>query len=210
MTADAFGLFEIPTHYPLEIVPSAVPERAVIQVHWHLDAQITKLFADLGCHIVTLVRHPLDVYVSVVRFCAHEPETALWLHGENGDERDVIGYGPNDDAAIAYGRSARFRSLLSVTPEWVGAAALLRYEEVTHDPATMLQALSAATGAVIDQSIDDLVDRYSFDRLHSEHPHHHAVGLTGGWRDVLENSTVEALTPALRWHLDAFGYSTKH
>jgi hypothetical protein len=117
---------------------------------------------------VTLVRHPLDVYVSVVRFCAVEPETALWLLGENGDERVIAGCGPNDDAAIAYGQSSRFQS-----------------------------------------PVKSLIDRYSFERLHVEHPHHHAVGPNASWSDVLTETTIEALVPTLRWHLDRFGYSAK-
>jgi hypothetical protein len=207
LTAAAFELSEIAVHYPWAIVPSEVPARAVIQLHWSRDRRMEELLAELGCRVVTLVRDPLDVYVSVVRFCAYEPDTARWLGGKHGDERAITGCGPNDEAAIAYGRSARFRSLLSVTPDWWDTAIGVRYEDAANDPATMVTRLSSSLGEVIRKPVDSLLDWYSFERLRAEYPIHCAVGPSGTWRDVLTESTVEALKPTLRWHLERFGYT---
>jgi hypothetical protein len=206
--ARSFALDEVAIHHPWAIAVDTVPPRAVIQMHWPRDETAMKLVEDLGGQVVTIVRHPLDVFLSIVRFSRYEPLTALWLLGAHGNEEGVVAHGPNDQAAIDYASGQRFRALLAVTAEWWDHAVPLTYERAAGDPHATVLDLAGALGVVPASDPADAVRDNTFERLHSLDPGHHPVGPSKTWREFLTADTIAAIRGPLSWHVDRFGYDT--
>jgi len=144
----AYGLEERAAHTPAEVDWEALPERCVLQLHWHRTPELLESFDRHGFRVVVLARDPLDVLVSILHFAPLEPQTARWLDGEAGDESAVFGADPASAAFRAYALGPRARALLSVTPEWwPHADARVRYEELVADTAAVLGGLVAALRA---------------------------------------------------------------
>src|SRR5436305_300595 len=87
----AYAVPELAAHTPAEVDWGALPAGCALQLHWRPTAS---LLAQLAAHrftVVALCRHPLDVLVSVLHFCRHEPLTHRWLGGEGGCECGLYG-----------------------------------------------------------------------------------------------------------------------
>ena len=77
---------ELPVH-TIDAVPWAeLPDRCIIQLHWHPVEPLLSRFRH-RLRVVTVTRHPLAVLVSILQYCQHIDETWKWLSGREEVKR---------------------------------------------------------------------------------------------------------------------------
>src|SRR5438093_10973655 len=114
------NLYDVPglsIHNPADVQWEALPPHCILGIHWHPVPAFVSLLERHGFRSVALVRHPLDVLISILHFALHAP-TARWLEGEGGDEGPIYGAMPRSTAFLEYAAGTRATALLSVSREW--------------------------------------------------------------------------------------------
>jgi hypothetical protein len=190
---------ELAVHLPGDVPWASLPERCVLQLHWHRIHSFTSLLEAHGFQVVTLARHPIDVLISILRFAPYQPATARWLDGEGGDERSILGVSPRDPAFLAYATGPRAKALLSVSREWWEAAdgLRLRYEDLVSDTRGTLRRLADAVGGVPLERISGAIEANSKQRLReSGHGPHIWKGQPGIWSALLTAPEAERIAAA--------------
>jgi FkbM family methyltransferase len=135
--ADGLALTELPVHDPADLDWEALPERAIVQLHWPRSADIEALLVRHGVRVVSPARHPLDVLLSILVFANRDQSTGSWLKGRGGDEHLLRGATAGSDEFMSYATGPRARALLDVTPDWWDGTDVVRvrYEDlVARDP----------------------------------------------------------------------------
>lgn len=209
----AYGLEERSAHTPTELSWETLPERCVLQLHWHRTPGFLALLERHRFVVAVLARHPLDVLVSILHFAPHEPQTARWLDGEAGDETAILGADPTSSAFLAYATGPRAQALLSVTPEWwPHADARLRYEDLIAHPADGIERIAQGLGAEPLVPPADVVAAVRFAELQREASNQHFwQGRVGLWRRLLPTDVARAIAAAqpavaaLGYEVDADG-----
>ena len=196
-----YGLEERSAHTPGEVDWEGLPERCVLQLHWYRTRELRRLLGRSGFQVVVPVRGPLDALLSILQFAPHEPETARWLDGVHGDEREIVGVAPTSTAFLRYATGPRAKALLDVSPRWWDHATYaVRYVDLVEDPVARLTELAAAVRAPTAKSPSEAVEDASFRRLAAEARNNHFWrGRPGHWRELLPADVVE---PIARAHWD--------
>ena len=193
---------------PDELNWDALPERCVLQFHWHRTPEFRAQLERYGCSVVVLARHPLDVLVSILHFAQYESSTDSWLGGAAGNEAALRGADPTSPAFLEYALSPRAQALLSITPEWwEHADAHARYERLVVGPAAELGRIVEELGTPPPVLPARAIERVRFKQLQNEVSNHHFwQGRAGLWREVLP--TAVALEIAERYPgMSRLGYT---
>lgn len=172
-------------HNPGEIDWRTLPGECVVAMHWHYNSWFAAFLNRLDFQPVCLLRHPLDVLISILRFAPREPATARWLEGECGDERMLAGATPISPAFAGYCLSPRAATLLNVSPAWAHACrAVTRYEDLIRDPQLELERFLSVLGLPAKKPIESVVAAERIDKLRPLAPHHFWQGRSGLWREL--------------------------
>ncbi len=208
LLGETYRLEERSAFTPGELDWEALPERCVLQFHWHRAPEFRAQLERYDCSVVVLVRHPLDVLVSILHFAQHEPATDSWLDGEAGSEAGLRGADPTSPAFLEYALSPRAEALLSITPEWwEHADAHARYEHLVVGPAAELGRIVDELGTPPPVLPARAVERVRFERLQKETPNSHFwQGRAGLWREVIPTSVALEIAEAYPG-MRRFGYT---
>jgi len=196
LLAEALAFDQLALHHPAELSGGVLPQDAVVQMHWPPEPEFVAVIDTPDAVVLTLLRHPLDILVSILQFAQFSPLTSLWLQGDGGDEESLAGAEPNDVAVVDYARSERFRRLLAISHEWKHGGITIRYEELVRDPVGSLEGILSKMGADTDR-VEDAAANNTFTRLHDIDPTHHPRGTPGGWRRLLTAATAEKVIDSL-------------
>jgi hypothetical protein len=198
LLAVAYALDEVSAHAPREVDWDALPERCALQLHWRHTPDFADLLRRHRFSVAALVRHPLDVLVSILQFAPHEPDTARWLDGEGGDESSILGIDPSSPEFLDYATGPRARALLSVTPEWLPHAnATVHYTDLVSDTAGSLAAIARALDEPARLSPATVAASVTFEDLKMEAGNNHFwQGRPGLWREVLPDDATRAIVHA--------------
>lgn len=200
---------EVAEHRPGDFAWSSLPEDVVLQLHWRPTPEFRGLLQEHGFSVITIVRHPLDVLISILHFCRHEPATAQWLDGEGGSEALLVGRDPLSAELLEYATSDRFRRLLGVSTSWVPlAAGWLRYEDLVSEPEKSLQALASSVDIDADgERVHAALASKTLDIMKpTAGNQHYWQGQPGLWRTLLPADRVEQIRPAVATFAEAFSY----
>ena len=193
-----------------EVEWERLPERCVLQIHWHREPALVERLERYGFRVATMVRHPLDVMISILHFALVDASTARWLGGEAGDENGIFGAMPRSRAFLDYVRGPRAAALLRVSPEWWDAAGDLqvRYEALLDGAERQLERIVDVIGTAPRASISAAIERATIRemRRHFRDDHYYWMGQAGLWRQTLLAEDVASLAPAVEAWLTAFGY----
>ncbi len=217
LLAAGFVLHEVSAHTPAEVDWDGLPERCVLQLHWRRTPEFADLLRQHRFSVATLVRHPLDVLLSILQFARHEPETARWLDGEAGDESSILDADPSSPEFLAYATGPRARALLSVTPEWLPYAnATVHYADLVADTAGCLHAIAHALPQRPRLSPVHVAASVTFAGLKTEARNNHFWrGRPGVWREVLSDDVARAIANAqpsvadLRFSVEPIGVTAE-
>ncbi len=184
----ACGLTELAENNPWDVDWGSLPDRCVLQMHCHRDHEVLDQLAAHGFRLVHLLRHPLDLLVSILQCCATAADTHLWVAGEGGDESTIKGRGPQDPEFLEYATGPRARVLLSISLQWWtagGPGARLRYEDLVADPVGVLARTLDEIGVEPVAPLETVVEANRIDRLRPLAPTFFWRGEPGLWRRVV-------------------------
>jgi SAM-dependent methyltransferase len=203
-------LSELSADTPGTVPWQQLPERCVLQLHWHPDAALLELLEKHSLTPVVLARHPLDVLISILHFAQHEPRTSRWLNGAGGTERSLVGASPCSPAFLEYATGERAHLLLSLTVEWSHApqlGALVRYERLVDDAQAELRRLADELALAPVAPLESVVERNRFESLRAQVANEHFWhGTPYLWRRLLPASVTAAIVDAHRGLVDDLGY----
>ena len=162
-----YGLKELaarakPLGSPAEVQASlangTVPDNAVFHQHSRFTSDLADALESSGVQIVTIVRDPYDVFVSLFAWvqnrATHEgaPTTARprdTLIGKPIDHPDVLGY-----------LASEFETNISRANQWLhsGRAVVVRYEGLHQDPVAELTRATEQIAPVSPKRITDAIE----------------------------------------------------
>ena len=210
MLVPLFGLEEQAVHVPGELDWHRLPTHSVIQLHWPASPSFIAQLESHGYHVVVLVRHPLDILISIPHFAKHEPQTARWLDGAHGDERSILDAEPCSEQFIDYALTPRARALIDVSSEWSDRPGIIpvRYENLVKHPSHELRRIVEWSGMQPIASVDEAIEAMSFARLQSEANNQHIwQGRPGLWRKLLTPNYARAVSEPYHRHAARHGYN---
>jgi hypothetical protein len=200
---------ELAQHRPRDVAWDALPGAAMLQLHWYPTSQFRALLRRHDFAVVTVVRHPLDVLMSILHFCRHDTSTVQWLDGVGGSEHSLINSGPLSPELADYACSQRFELLMGVSASWTSSAdAWIRYEDLVQDTAGQLQRLASSLDLPhVPDQLDAVIATKTMATVRQEvDNHHYWQGRPGLWRSLLPPGQVELLRPALADFTEPYGY----
>ena len=158
MVAGSLNIKEFAVHRPTDLDWSALPESCIVQMHWMPGPDVFNICRSWGFRPILIVRHPLDVLISILHFCVYERETAQWLDGRCGNEEDIKGKSPTDPQVKIYATGSRCAALLDVSSAWLTrGVASIRYEDLTAQPEKELGSFLQHLGVEPAANLSDIV-----------------------------------------------------
>jgi hypothetical protein len=211
LLAAAYAAPSLAVHSPDEVPWDALPRDLVLQLHWRRTPTLRGLLARHGFGVVVLARHPLDVLLSVLAFCAGDASTLRWLGAEHGGEAPLYGAMPTSAPFIGYAAGPRAAALLGVSREWRDDAGprLVRYEALAADPGGELARLAEAVGRPTRRPAAETAAALTLEAMRRQTGHgaHFWQGRPGLWRGLLPAGLAEAVARAQADAFAAFGYA---
>jgi hypothetical protein len=211
LVADSLYLTSYAVHRVGDVPWDNLPPHCIVSLHEHASAELYRFLARHDFKVVVMVRHPLDVLISILHYAQHEPKTALWLAGEGGDESGLAGAGPLDPAFLTYACGARAAALLGISAEWLPYASVtVRYEELCKDSILKLRQLLASLGVTPARPLDKVTAENTLTALRKKNPHdvyHFWRGQPGFWRRVLTLDVAREIWSRHRALFETLGYS---
>ncbi len=211
LLSSIYGLEPVLAFSPAGVDWDSIPDRCLLQTHWHRTDDFLKLLARHDFRVVALARHPLDLLLSILQFAAHEPLTARWLEGEGGDESSIVGARPRSPEFVQYATSRRAVALLSVTSQWWRSPGCwsLRYRDLVADPSGQLGRLDEALGGARERrtTIADAVAANTLQRLRPTSGNRHFwQGRPALWRELLTAAEARRIADAHRAAFEQPGF----
>lgn len=210
MLGHVLDLVELPVHHPADLDWSSLPDRAVIQLHWPRSPYLQSLLDRAGVTVVTPVRHPFDVLISVLRFAQIEPGTGEWLWGQAGDEGLLLDADPTSTQFAQWALSDRAAALLDLSRSWAagGRAVTVRYEDLIAFPQKEFSSLLETLGVEAARPTIEAVERFTPEWINRTHGFKHAgQALAGDWEELMSSDLVDLLLTRYGSHLETLGYS---
>lgn len=184
----------------------------MVAIHWPHEAEFVQKLNTYGFEVFTLVRHPLDVLISILHFCLYEKETAKWLLGKGGDESSLWGAMPTSQPFLDYCQSERARALLSVSVDWANhpGARVCKYEDLLKYGGAELRRVCGPWDQP-EIPWETIVKETDLDSMRKQQPagvvtNHFWKGQAGLWRQFLTQREVDQVAPALEPFWKPFGY----
>lgn len=210
--ADVLGLEQLAVHSPSEVPWTSLSDNFILQLHWYPTADFCGLLSSNGFQPISIMRHPLDVLVSIHQFSQWELETHRWLEGLGGSEDELRGSLPSDEPLLEYALGSRFAALLDVSVQWARTGIhSVRYEDYVHNSANELaRIVSAVGGSAAPSSLEETLRRHSVSNARTGSSNGHFwQGQVGTWRGFLPGSSVERIAPSLSRWIEPFGYAVE-
>ena len=210
LLAGIYGLEQFAVHTPDDLDWSGLPNRCIVQLHWHWREPLTSNLAAHGFRAVTISRHPLDVLLSILRFSRYEPETARWLDGESGGEAEIRDAAPLSPSFEEYATSSRAFALLSISREWWNSPDVcrVRYEDLVYRTFGELERLGETMGApATAKAIAGAVHSNTFKALQANDANQHFwQGQPGLWKKLLPAATARRIAKRHEANFRTFDY----
>ena len=175
-----------------------LPERSVVHTSFRYTSQLKTLATKLGINLVTVLRHPFDLFVTIYDVAQHraekkgpQPEAAVsWIHlaGKELDHPDVLAY-------LREGFSEEIDWLM----EWHDSGVpVLRFELLAADPFQALSGLTSHLGPPDDDAVGRAVENCPGENkvrtsLVRGRPTPMPIVSTGAWRERLNDDHVAIL-----------------
>lgn len=209
LLAETLGISEFTTHNWHELV-NDLPQSCVMQVHWYREPGIQAFLRDCGFRVVTIARHPLDVLLSVLRFCKHDPNNARWLEG-NCEVECLFdkSFTPISPVFLDWCLGFGCENLFSVTYQWMHDPGTLktRYEDLVSDPCGTVAGLARALTGNPAPVPDEALEKYSLAYWQALPNKHGWQGKAGLWKELFTAGSCRAIHDRHRRVFDTLGYN---
>ncbi len=209
LLANLYELEQHAVHHPCALDWSALSDRCIVQLHWHPTELFRNLLDAHGFRVVTIVRHPLDVLLSILHFCGNEPETLCWLQGEDGGETSIHRQLPTSQQFLNYATGDRAKALLSVSAEWraLPDVTCVRYEDLVRRTVETLETAALNLGP-FKASPTEVTASLTLERLkHTAQNAHFWQGRPNLWKELLPADIAKTIAEVNESTFLKLGYS---
>jgi hypothetical protein len=208
---DMYGIPGLAVHKTDELDWSGLPPECALQLHWHRTPALLEVLHEAHFRVVTLVRHPLDVLISILQFSLLDASTLSWLDGEGGGEEPIYGAMPGSAAFADYATGPRAAALLGVSTEWWPApeCCRVRYEDLVADPVAELRRVMGFVGEPASGSLVAAAQGATLAGLRTRTgaDHHFWQGRPGLWKLLLTAPVADMLSRAYPAYFQDIGYT---
>ena len=211
LLSGALGLAEFAVHRESDLDWAELPKDCIVQMHWRFKPDVLRLCHDFGFQPVLIVRHPLDVLISILHFCTFEPATRFWLDGEAGNESSIHGKDPADPAFATYATGPRAAALLAVSVEWmlqrVERVPHIRYEDLVARPQAELEAFLKQLPAKSIRPLTEVIDANTLEKARpTANNRHFWQGKPGMWSQLIDRDLATRIQHAHTGVFESLGY----
>lgn len=206
----AAGIPTFAVHELTDPLLADLPPECIVQIHWRRDPEFLKLLEANGFRVLTIARHPLDVFISILQFAIHESESDQWLRGRGGDESGLFGAMPRSRSFVEYAVGNRAKELFAVTGDWWThpGAVTARYEDMVRDPVGELRRLVGAFSPESTADLAEIVARHDLTILRkTSFNNHFWKGMPGLWKHLLTAEVAAEIAEAHADHFRLLGYT---
>lgn len=185
-------------------------EDSILHQHFRPEPGFFELVGKLDTQLVTTIRHPYDVFVSLyfyVQRLAHKFHEGAPLY-------PIIGKDLADDAVFQYLEADEdgFGFQVTLALDWVdsGRSIIVRYEDLMADPDQAVKAVTDRIKQVPDRIIRTAIKNNQADRLKKRSltlSKHIRTGTTGDWRNHLTRQHLEVINTAHGSRIERLGYT---
>ena len=210
LLGDLFDLSHFAVHAPGDLDWRSLPSDSILQLHWPKDFGFVEILKAHGFKTVTICRHPLDIFLSILNFAKNEPETAHWLCGKRGDESRIIGKFPTSQDFLRYSCSARARHLLDISTDWWAYADVpVKYEDLVSNPEDQLVHIAEALNQPISRvQIIKAIEKFKFKNLQpTSNNQHYWKGSPGHWSRYISVEAASVIYDHHRHIFEGLGYT---
>lgn len=189
---------ELPDH-PRDIRLEALPSSWIAQQHYWFERPTKEWLEAHGVIVLTTVRHPADVFVSLWHHVQREDRAAVADPRNSFSlKRDAGAMGP---AAEAFAREGFYRDLhISISWLRAGESLCVRYEDLWSQPFATLRHVTDFVRSCSDLAIRRAISLCQIRRLQRVNLDRgrgfFRKGGVGGWRDALPPSIAATLREA--------------
>ncbi|MEZ5287718.1 MAG: hypothetical protein R2712_23535 [Vicinamibacterales bacterium] len=199
LLTEAYGLPRVPVDPSLRFLPIDMLESSgenwLIYAHVYPDDRTVEWLRRTGVHVVSTVRHPGDVLVSLRHYVswsehnADDPARAL-----------LVDHADAESAALRYVRE-HFPNVLGISASWIRlGASRVRYRDLLADPMGTMRTLTGRMQPVDERDLRRAVVLSQFHRMKAAvdpkqglqpwSERHFRGGRTGDWRDEIGEGPV--------------------
>ena len=216
LLADIYGLKildevpGIPTESLKEIVDQgSFVESSIFHQHFRPTRSFFDIMDRLEAHIVTTIRHPYDVFVSLyfyIQRLSHlfPPGTHFYpLVGKPIDDPEIIRYLERGDDG--------FGMQVALALAWVESrrSILVRYEDLVADTRKTIREITRSIAPVSERAMRRAVEANRADRMRRKGDnlvYHVRKGTSGDWRNHLTTAHLEAINSIHGTQIARLGY----
>ncbi len=176
-------------HKPDDI-PKNLPKNFILQIHWMPEKIFFGYLNSEKFKIITLSRHPLDIFVSVLRFSKFEKQVENWLSGsleivhEKFKKMDF-----SSDKFLDWCKSEYSKKLLDISFQWSKNEVIqIKYEDLIENTENVISGLLKLIDNEIE--INPVKIRRSIEYYNLEYfkelPNSHGwKGKAGNWKNYI-------------------------
>lgn len=208
MLTSLYQLQPFAVHAPQDLDWTNLPQRSIVQLHWHRTLEFKQLLQQHHIQPITIIRHPIAVLLSIWQFATHEPATAKWLQGEGGNEDSILNQPLNSRAFLDYACSDRAKALLSISTEWWKQAGTLNvsYENLVTNPEHTLIQLCKTIGSP-QREIQKVLNDNTLEKLQKTTTNNHFwQGQANAWQEMLSFEFIQTIEHTHSNVLQQLGY----
>ena len=185
----------------------AGPGGQVFQIHWPREPYFLNFLEKHNAKVVCVARHPLDVFISMLRFYRCDPGADNWLCG-HGKLKQIAGQSPTSPAFLDWCANQGARDLLGLVYQWWRADGVyrVRYEDLVGNPReTIARLASDITGeaVVIPQEV---LDDNAIEKWRALPNKHGWLGKTDNWLGYFTRKDARRLYDCHSDVFDLLGY----
>jgi hypothetical protein len=211
MLANVYSLSEISHHMPEHCDWAALPGRVAFQIHWDPVEPFLGLMRRYGFQVVTVARHPLDLFLSLLNLRQYTDVSPHWDES-NGGAGTLVGATPRSEAFLDFACGPMAASLLSPTLEWLRMPGTVgvRYEDLVADTLGTLSQVTQAVSPDLRRSPADVAPDHTMDRARAGYGvwhYHYWQGKPGHWKTLLTPREAHRIADAHAGAFAQLGYT---
>lgn len=183
----------------------------VVQVHAFPNKHLERFMVDSRAQLVTILRHPLDVAISMLHFSSFEQQTQYWIDGHHLKIHIVRGYPPNSKQFQNWLLSRNFEKLLEAAHSlWLRQdIARIRFEDLIQNPHNSFHGLTLKLNNLEAKSLDDI--KYVTDSVMPSSfvgaiNAHRWRGQVNNWKRYISERQLEKLSHKYGELFNSLGY----
>ncbi|MCG6870805.1 MAG: sulfotransferase domain-containing protein [Gammaproteobacteria bacterium] len=179
---------------------------SVTHQHFLPSARFFELIEPWRCQVITTIRHPYDVFVSLY---FHVQNKDHLFFEEDDPHNPLLGEDLDTPAALDFLRD-QFTGVVRHMELWhdSGRSIMLRYEDLRRQPLETLRGLAEGILPLPEETIRAAIDACSMEKMKKrDRTGHVRKGMVGDWRNHLTDAHLEILrAPPFCDQIEKLGY----